>query len=119
MTLSLTDVNDRLRQLSYRPGWSFSAYQGAFEGPRLRIHAPAVEDSYHPGRTVPLDIRCPLPLQCWDDVGAFDRWLLWRVQQVEAHEAMEWLHGPDGRPLFDPHRAHADRDEIGGCDGGR
>jgi hypothetical protein len=110
--LSLAQVNDRLRQLQYRPGWTFTAYQGAHEGPKLRIHAPAVENSYQPGTTVPLDIRAPLPLQTWDDVGQFDRWLSWRMQQVEAHEAMEWLRGPDGRPVFDPHRPHADRDEA-------
>jgi hypothetical protein len=110
LMLTLADVQARLAELTYRPGWDITAYQGAFEGPRLRISA-LVPDSYNPGSTVPLDIRVPLPVQAWDTVGQFDRWLLWRLQAVEVHECMEWLHGPDGRPLFDPHREHADRDD--------
>lgn len=107
--LDYGQVRDRLAELTYRPNWTFELHQGAYEGPRLRISA-TVLNSYDPyGDPVPLDIWVPLPP--FLNTGALDGWLLWRLQQVEIHEAMEWLHGPDGRPLFDPHRPQADRDE--------
>lgn len=98
-----------LKRLTYRPGWELFIAQGEYEGPQLVIRAE-VEDSYNPGQRVPLDIHTPLPP--FATLRQFDRWLLWRLSRVAVHEEMEWLHGPDGKPLFDPHRPNADRDEA-------
>jgi hypothetical protein len=45
---------------------------------------------------------------------SFDKWLAWRLQAVELHEAQEWYRKP-GRdfpwvPVFNPHALGADRD---------
>lgn len=107
--LDIEDVRRRLSQITYRPGWTFTVYQGAYEHTVLAIEAE-VENSYAPGTLVELRVNCPLPMPALVTVADFDRWLFWRLRSIETHECAEWLHGPDGEPLFDPHRPHADRD---------
>lgn len=107
--IDVADIRARLTEITYRPGWTFRVYQGAYEGPVLAIEG-MVEDSYHPGRQVELRVNTHPPMETFVDVAAFDRWLFSRLRAIEVHECLEWLHGPDGRPLFDPHRPHADRD---------
>lgn len=99
----------RLRQ--YKPGWTLTVYEGEFEGQHLRIRAD-VENSYHPGETVPLDIHTPIPPM--PSLTYFDRWLLARLIRIETHEAMEWYRDADGRPIYNPHRDGADRDDEDG-----
>lgn len=97
--LTLPDIQGALDRITYRPDWTFTAYEDQWEGPHLLIVAP-VPNSYRPTETVDLGIRSPLPPM--PDTEALHRWLAWRLGRVENHEMREWFK-VDGRPLFDPH----------------
>ena len=113
--LTPQDVSAHLARRLYKPGWALNAYVGhTTRAVILRIGAQ-VEDSYHPGRYVPLDIRYPVPGPALASDLDLDKWLAWRLQQVEIHEAQEWYRKPrlDGSgwvPVFNPHAEGADRD---------
>lgn len=97
--LTLPEVQAELGRVSYRPGWTVTAWQHRFEGVWVTI-AARVEDSYHPGEHVDLGIHSPLPPM--RDAGAVHDWLAWRLGIIELHEMREWLR-VDGVPVFDPH----------------
>lgn len=107
LVLTIAETQAHLAKLTYKPGWSFSAYEGLFEGHHIVIRTN-VEDSYHPGEKVTLDIRSPLPP--FQDILDLEHWLIWRLSIIETHEAREWLQ-KDGKPIFDPHADFAERDE--------
>jgi hypothetical protein len=113
--LTVEELAGLLSERRYRQGWALTVHEGQTSGEAIvRIYAPEVPDSWNPGRSVPLDIFAVVPEPARDDVLSFDRWLSWRLQRIEAHEAQEWYRKP-GRdfpwvPVFDPHRAGADRD---------
>lgn len=109
--MDLTAAQACLARVRYRPGWTFTLYQGDFEGPHLRIRAD-VENSYRPGQTVALDIHSPVPLAVIADGPALLRYLAWRLQIVESHEMREWLK-LDGVVVFDPHAPDVNRDLPG------
>lgn len=116
LSLSLRDVEGILSRREYRPGWDLTAYAGQTRrGPMVRIHA-WVDDPYRPGQATELDIYAPVPEPALDDELSFDKWMLWRLVEVERHEAAEWYRRPSikgtGRmvPVFNPHRDGADRD---------
>lgn len=99
--LSTAEICDRVAQMTYRPGWTLSVYENGFEDPHLEILAVDVPNSYRPGST--LDLRISSSIPPMDSIEQLDRWVMWRLERVESHEAREWLQ-IDGRPLFDPHR---------------
>jgi hypothetical protein len=105
MGLTRSDVEDILTSVTYKPGWTFELYDTEAQGTWLCVHAD-VENSYHPGETVPLHIRSPLP-PCADE-DAFLAWLRWRLERIEIHECHEWLKR-DGKPMWDPHADGADQ----------
>lgn len=104
--LTTSRLRKHLQRLSYKPGFVFEVYDGRHEGQHLVIRA-TVENSYRPGETVELDIHSPLPPM--PSVDYFEAWLLWRLQRIEVHEAMEWFKR-DRAPVCDPHRVGADQD---------
>lgn len=104
--LTTAEVAAHLAELTYRPGWSLAVYDGRWEGQHLVITAEVV-DSTHPERTTLLDVHSMLPPM--RDGQALDEWLAWRLGRIEMHEMREMLRR-DGRPIFDPHAPHADRD---------
>lgn len=106
--LTLHQLQARLSQLTYRPGYIMKLYQGDTEGIMWELNA-VVEDSVNKGQSVPLHIISPVP-PC-RDVQTFDDFLFWRLRRVEIHECAEWLQC-DGKPLYDPHRKDADRDKL-------
>lgn len=113
--LTAQQVNEILARRAYRPGWTFSAYTGETTRAVIVEVLAKVEDSYHPGRTVPLEVYCPLPGYV-DDELAFDKWFAWRLQRLEIHESQEWYRQarPDAlgwQAVFNPHRDGADRDQ--------
>jgi hypothetical protein len=124
MTLTADDVNGILRERAYRPGWTFTAYTGDTTRQVVLQILTTVQDSYQPGRTVPLEIYSPVPTYIEDEL-AFDKWLAWRLQQAEVHESQEWYRrqvvrvGNSGTgdmvtkwvPVFNPHADGADRDQ--------
>lgn len=98
--LTLAEIQAALNAVTYRPGWTFTAAEDPFgEGHTVRLEGP-VPNAYRPDETVVLGINSYLPPI--PDAAYLDRWLLWRLQRVEAHETREWLQR-DGRPIFDPH----------------
>lgn len=98
--------------LVYKPGWTITVYETEFQGIWLAV-AAEVEDSYHPGDSVPLRIKSPIPPMRSN--ADFLNWLRWRLERIEVHECHEWLRlKDDGKPLFDPHAEGADepRDDV-------
>lgn len=114
--MTLEDVQAHLKERAYRPGWAMTAYLGdTTQQIYVQIEA-MVEDSYNPGGLVPLDIRSPIPRFALTDALALDKWLAWRLGQIEIHESAEWFRRPrvngDGwTAVFNPHRDGADRDQ--------
>jgi hypothetical protein len=104
--LTTAQIRDELLRVTYRSGWSFEVYDGAFEGQHIVIRAKVI-DAYHPGQTVDLDVHSMLPPM--PDAAYLHRWLAWRLGRLELHEMREHLH-LDGKPIFDPHAPYADRD---------
>lgn len=107
--LSIAEIQNLLTHVSYKPGWLIEVREGWWEGPHLIIHA-RVANGYSPDTTVDLDVHSKIPPTAMRDWDHFTEFLMWRIQRLEIHEAMEFLHF-DGRPIFDPHREHGDRDE--------
>lgn len=105
--LTVADIQAELARVTYKPGWTFTAYQGRWEGPHLAITA-VLPDAYHPEHTVTVDIHSMLPPL--PDVAALHSWLAWRLGRIELHEMREFLR-VDGQPIFDPHAPYADRDQ--------
>ncbi len=103
--LTLVEIQEALTRFTYRPGWTFTAYEGAAEGVHIQIKAE-VRNAYVPDESVVLDIRSALPPM--RSVGDLAEWLLWRMRRVEDHEAREWFRF-DGKPVSDPHEIPADR----------
>lgn len=104
--LSMQEVQDELAQIEYRSGWTFTAYEGLWEGHHIVIRT-TVPDSYNPGETVVLDIHSMLPPM--PDRAYLRLWVAWRCARIEVHEMREFLRR-DGKPIFDPHAPGADHD---------
>jgi hypothetical protein len=100
VTLTFAQVKAEVAKVVYRPGWTFTVEERGFEDPWLRVIAP-VMNAYRPEELVDLGIDSPIPPMA--DVDALHRWLIWRLERVESHEAREWFR-VDGVVLFDPHR---------------
>lgn len=114
--MSTQDVAVIVGRRVYKPGWVLGVYEGDLDGPHVVI-AARVEDSYRPGETAPLDVHAVVPDAALESELAFDKWLVWRLGQVEIHECREWYRRTDAgpasdrvRPVFNPHRDGADRD---------
>lgn len=106
--LTIQQIEDELKKITYRNGWKFFAYHGAWEGQHLRIEA-TVPDSVELGKNVELKIETPIP-PC-PDVDYFYHWLIYRLIRIETHEAREWFK-VNGIPVFYPHMDGADRDIL-------
>lgn len=106
--MDIQTAKDYLSRVTYRPGWTFEIYQGAFEGPHLHIYAE-VADSNNPDKMIPLDIHSPIPLMVLNDIENFMGYLAWRLKIIETHEMREWLKW-DNKVVFNPHAMDADQD---------
>ena len=104
--LTIEQIQAELARITYRPGWTFEAYQGPWEGQHLVIRAEVV-NAFNPATTVTLDIHSMLPPI--PDAAYLHRWLAWRLARIEVHEAREFFR-VDGKPPFDPHAAGAEHD---------
>lgn len=105
--LTIDQIKEHLRLITYRPGWTIEAYQGSWEGIHIRIVAPKVEDSYNPGEFVDLGITSHLPPM--QNFHQLETWLAWRLNRIETHEMREWLKF-GGVPIFNPHSDGAEED---------
>jgi hypothetical protein len=106
--LTTAEIQAHLARVSYKPGWSFEAYDGRWEGQHLVIRTE-VPDTYEPGALVVLDVHSMLPPM--RDTLALEEWLAWRLGRLEVHEMREFLK-VDGAVLFDPHAEFAERDRA-------
>lgn len=105
---TIQQIEDELKKITYRDGWKFSVYEGAFEGQHMTIEA-TVPDSVELGKTVDLRIETPIPpLKTIED---FHLWLIKRLIRIESHEAREWFK-VNGIPIFYPHMKDAERDML-------
>lgn len=106
--LTLQQMQERLAQMTYRPGWKMRIYEGHTEGPMFELKAN-VDDSVVKGNMAPLEIYSPIPPQV--SYESFYLWVFWRLRRIEVHECGEFLQ-LDGSPIFFPHRELADRDLL-------
>ncbi len=100
--LTLDQLVDAVADLTWVPGWNLSVHPTEHEGPLLRITALGIPDSRKPGHTIDLGVDSHIPPVT--TVAELHRWLCWRLVRLASHEAREWLRGPDGQPVFDPHQ---------------
>jgi hypothetical protein len=105
--LTTREISDHLARLTYKPGWTFEAYDGRWEGQHVVIRTE-VEDTYQPGGKVVLRVESMLPPV--PSVEYLEAWLAWRLARIEVHEMREFLKR-DGMVIFDPHAPLAERDE--------
>lgn len=106
--LSIQEIEEELKKITYREGWKFIVYDGAWEGQHMRIEA-TVPDSVNLGKDVDLKIEIPIP-PC-PNVEYFHYWLIYRIIRIESHEAREFFK-VDGVPVFYPHMEGADQDIL-------
>lgn len=106
--LSLSDIQKRLSEFKYFPGWELSAYEGAFEGNKLLIEADVDDYTCADEQQIHLHIVRPID-NLFETVNQFDIWLLKTLNRIAIHESMEALR-INGKPVIDPHRDGSDRD---------
>jgi hypothetical protein len=104
--LSVHEMQAHLRRITYRPGWRFDLYPGAWEGPHLEVLAD-VPDADGMGELVTVSVVSAVPPM--DTLDQFERWLGWRLARIESHEMREFLKR-DGVAIYDPHAPDAHRD---------
>jgi hypothetical protein len=104
--LTTAQIRDVLADLTYKPGWTFSVYDGDWEGQHLAITA-RVPDAVRPPAMVVLDVHSQLPPI--PDEAYLVRWIAWRLGRIELHEMREFLR-LRGAVVYDPHAANAERD---------
>lgn len=103
--LTTGELQDHLSGFSYKPGWAFKIYDGAFEGQHIQI-TTVVPDTYGNG-DLTLDVHSNLPPI--PSLDYFKVWLQWRLAIIEVHESREFFKF-GGEVVFDPHAENANRD---------
>lgn len=109
MELTLNDIywaEEQLKRFTYKPGWTLTMVDptGPFGDPFVRI-VFYTEDTYRPGRQIPVTSQQPLPAP-WiirRDEDKFARYLQDALFKVERHESQEWLRR-DGVIFDNPHK---------------
>ena len=97
--LTYEELRAEVDRYEYRAEWVLSVYLHPWEGPVMRVVAQ-VPNSYHPGEFTELRVNSHIPPMA--SAEAFGHWLLWRLSQIESHEAREYLRR-DGVVLVNPH----------------
>lgn len=95
------DVQEFLRQVSYKPGWTFIITSSPDVYPlivRVRFEAPNCEN---PSEIVSLGMPRQLEYADIDREGLI-AWLIETVRRCEDHEMREWLR-VSGKKIDDPH----------------
>jgi hypothetical protein len=104
--LTTLEIQEHLRHVTYKPGWSFTAYDGRWEGQHIIIDV-VTPDAFNPGHDITLDVHTSLPPL--DTIRELDRWLLWRLMRIESHELREW-YKVDGKVIVNPHSDDGNHD---------
>ena len=106
--LTTHDLQQALKNITYRDGWKMRVYEGVFEGAHLEIIA-LLEDSVELGKTTEFKVYSAIPPML--TIEQFHLFLSWRLRRIEIHESMEWLK-LNGKAIYDPHRFEADQDRL-------
>lgn len=106
--LTVDQINAHLDRITYKPGWSFQAYMGKWEGMHLTIFTE-VDDAFRPGEKVRLRVESFLGPNDYINTRMLEKWLMWRLARIEVHEMREFFKR-DGKVIDSPHAEFADRD---------
>lgn len=89
--------------MRWHPGWNFTVFEDPHEGPVLRIVTSAY-NHYEPTRSIDLGINSRIPTCLIHTIDDFQRWLLWRLEEIDSHECREalWFAGKIYRDPHDP-----------------
>lgn len=97
--LSRKDIEDLLVDITYKPGWSFKTAEVPFEGLALLSWGPTIDSKPPHEPTLLASFSNLPPFNAKED---FFSWLQWRLNNVESHEAREWLKYK-GEVIYNPH----------------
>lgn len=106
--LTTKEIQDHLARVTYKPGWSFEAYDGKWEGQHIVIRT-SVPNAYNTKENTDLDVHSMLPPI--PDTNYLNSWLMWRVARLEVHEVREFFK-VDGKIVDDPHAPFANEDRM-------
>lgn len=102
-TIDLRWYQEQLARFTYKPGWSFRIEPTSFMAPTVAmiVAVMEVEDTYHPGTKVKVSgVRELVGID--NNPNAFAMTLASLIQEMEVHEAREWLKR-DGEIYDNPH----------------
>lgn len=104
-------LEDVVRRVTYKPGWTITLAHMARNGEHLAGGAGltlrvtfASEDSTRPGQIAHLDHLFAVPPAAYNR-ETWERWILDRLIQMETHEAMEFFKVDGRAPYFPAHGA--------------
>lgn len=98
--LTFGEIQAAVAELSWAPGWHLMATRDRNDRTELLIFGTP-RNAYRPDETVNGWIAPPIPPLA--TIADLHEWVAQQVIRVATHEALEWLQGSDGKPLFDPH----------------
>jgi hypothetical protein len=102
--LTLDQMRDLLKKVTYRRGWRLSLEQHPFEGVWLTVEF-SVADAYDQTLRQKQRVRTWFPI-CFDE-RTFYANLEFRLERIESHEAREFFL-IEGERVFDPHQSYED-----------
>jgi hypothetical protein len=96
--LTVDELRGAVARRSYKAGWELAVLADPFGGPVFLV-VIKVEHAYRPGELISVRISSPMPPI--PDESHLDQWVMWRLSQIELHEARE-SYRCDGRVVFQP-----------------
>lgn len=100
--LTTAEMIQLINHRRYKPHHLLTVYDTDVQGPHLSIRGTR-ENARCMGTSEYFDIKSRIPEAARETAHSFDRWVVWRLERMEAHEVLEWYQTHDGRPVFDPH----------------
>lgn len=105
LPLELREIENHLKHLQYKPGWTFEIQTDLSYRPCLLVSFIA-EDAYNPGRETKIGFREAL-YPYYRGTKQFEEWLFGVIMKIERHEAREFFKR-DGEIINDPHKHKGD-----------
>jgi hypothetical protein len=107
--LTTAEIQEHLKRITYKDNWTFSYYEGVWEGPHLNIYCSEIADSFNPGKMTALDIHCFLSPNDIASTESLEIFLMYRLARIELHEMREFFKR-DGKIISSPHMPNAEHD---------